>query len=100
MQVMVKFSQKTVTRIFCLKYPRVVANDNTVRIADRIFDIPPGPRRCSFACSVVDLCQLPNGAWKIYLNERLIASFPPDALPVRDLRRTPLRGDILMLQNG
>lgn len=87
-------------RIFCLKYPRVVANDNTVRIADRIFDIPPGPRGCSFARSVVDLCQLPTGAWKIYLNDRLIASFPTDAQPVRALRRTPLRGDILILQNG
>ena len=35
--------------IFCIKEPRTVARDNTVRIYGRIIDIPPGPNKRSYA---------------------------------------------------
>lgn len=35
--------------IFCIKEERVVANDNTVKVYGQIIDIPPGPKRSSYA---------------------------------------------------
>lgn len=81
-------------RICSLAYQSTVANDNTVRIAGRIIDIPPGPARCSYAKAKVDSHQLLDGSWRIYHRDRLIAQAPPaptGSLKCLEHSRTPPR---------
>jgi len=63
-------------RVFSFRYQVTVGNDNAVRIGGHVFDIPPGPSRRSYAKAKVDVCQLLNGAWRIYLADKLIATAP------------------------
>jgi hypothetical protein len=74
-------------RICSLGYQSVVGNDNTVRIGNRIIDIPPGPGRRSYAKARVDSHQLLDGSWRVYHRERVIAAAPPDPeQPLRTLK--------------
>ena len=71
-------------RICSLRYEATVGNDNAVRIGGRVFDIPPGPKRRSYAKAKVEVCQLLDGSWRIYLGDQQIAA--PPAEPVHELR--------------
>jgi transposase len=42
-------------RLFCFKYTRKVAPDNTIRFAGQVLQIPPGPDRLSYARVVVEV---------------------------------------------
>ena len=39
-----------------------------------ILDVPPGPRGRSYADRHVEVCQLLDGTWRVYLAERVIAT--------------------------
>jgi hypothetical protein len=74
-------------RICSLGYQSLVANDNTVRIGNRIIDIPPGPGGRSYAKTRVDTHQLLDRSWRVYHHERLIAQTAPDPdQPLRTLK--------------
>jgi transposase len=78
-----------VERICSFRYEATVGNDNAVRLAGMILDIPAGPRRRGYAKARVELRQLLDGRWRVYYkNELLVETIPPVVqVPLRTLRR-------------
>lgn len=73
-----------IDRICSLRYEAKVGNDNTVRLGGRVFDIPPGPSKRSYAGKRVWVHQLLDGSWRIYFKDEVIAEAP--ATEVTELR--------------
>ena len=71
-------------RLCSFRYEATVLKDNTVRLAGLVLDIPPGPRRRSYADQRVEVCQLLDGSWRVYAGTAVIATATPTAF--RDLR--------------
>jgi hypothetical protein len=61
-------------RICSFDYEATVQNDNTVRLDGVVIDIPPGPRGRSYAKAKVEVRQLLDGTWRVYLRDHLIAT--------------------------
>lgn len=78
-----------VERICSFRYEATVGNDNAVRLAGMILDIPSGPRRRGYAKARVEVRQLLDGRWRVYYkNELLVETTPPAVqVPLRTLRR-------------
>lgn len=55
-------------------YEATVLNDNTVRLGGTVIDVPPGPHKRSYARSRVEVCQLLDGSWRVYLDDDVIAT--------------------------
>lgn len=71
-------------RVCSFRYEATVLKDNTVRLAGLVFDVPPGPRRRSYADTRVEVRQLLDGSWRIYDGDHLIATAA--ATTTRELR--------------
>jgi hypothetical protein len=71
-------------RLCSFRYEATVLKDNSVRLSGLILDVPPGPRRRGYADRRVEVRQLLDGTWRVYLAERLIATAAATAH--RDLR--------------
>jgi len=67
-------------RIISFRYRSVVGKDNSVRMGGLILDLPPGPRRRSYAKAHVEVRQLLNGAWRVYYQNQVIARHPSTEL--------------------
>jgi hypothetical protein len=78
-----------VDRICSFRYQATVGNDNAVRLAGMILDIPAGPRRRGYAKARVEIRQLLDGRWRVYYkNDLLLETTPPAVqVPLRTLRR-------------
>ena len=77
-------------RVFCFKYTRVVAADNTVRWRGGSLQLLPGPDRLSYARAVVELHERLDGALAVYYQDRCLATRPaPPVAPVLRARRLP-----------
>jgi len=76
-------------RVLALSYEATVGNDNTVRFAGLVIDVPPGPRRRSYARCRVQVRQLLDGSWHVYYQDQLIATAP--ATEIAELIRTKRR---------
>ena len=63
-------------RVLSCRYTRVVARDNTVRLADRWVQIPPGPGRRSYAGCQVELRELLDGRLLVFYQTQLLAAQP------------------------
>ncbi len=76
-------------RILSQRYEATVGNDNAVRLGGMVMDIPPGPGGRSWAGTRAEVRQMLDGSWRIYHQDKLIASAPasPIAEPIRTLRR-------------
>jgi hypothetical protein len=61
-------------RLCSFRYEATVLKDNTVRLAGTVIDIPPGPRRSSYGGKRVEVRQLLDGTWRVYLGEQLLAT--------------------------
>lgn len=62
-------------RICSFRYEATVLKDNTVRLGGTVvLDIPPGPRARSYADRRVEVRQLLDGTWRVYLADRLLAT--------------------------
>jgi hypothetical protein len=62
-------------RICSFRYEATVLRDNTVRLGGSIvIDIPPGPRRGSYADKRVEVRHLLDGTWRVYWSEQRIAT--------------------------
>jgi hypothetical protein len=62
-------------RVCSFRYEATVLKDNTVRLGGSVvLDIPPGPRARSYADRRVEVRQLLDGTWHVYLADRLIAT--------------------------
>jgi transposase len=82
-----------------MHYVRVVANDNTVRIEERLVQIPPGPRRRSYAQCRVELQERLDGELLVLYEGGVIARQPRQSdLPIRARRRA--RGRELLAGPG
>lgn len=68
-------------RILSFRYQRVVALDNTVRLDGRLIQVPPGPKRRSYAGARVWVHELLDGSLGVWYQDRWIA-------------RTTARGDV------
>ena len=61
-------------RMCSFYYEATVLNDNTVHLGGVVvIDIPPGPRKRSYAKERVEVRQLLDGSWRVYLGDALIA---------------------------
>lgn len=69
-----------IDRICSFGYKAKVANDNAVRFCGLVFDIEPGPGGRSYAGCTVELRQLLDGSWRIYHNDKIIATAPSTEL--------------------
>lgn len=78
-----------VQRVVSFYQQAVVRNDNTVRIAHRLFDIAPGRSRLSYAKAHVEVRRLLDDSWRIYYKDELIAQYPPT--PVTSQPAQPIR---------
>jgi transposase InsO family protein len=78
-----------VDRICSFSYQATVGNDNTVRLAGIILDIPPGPRHRGYAKARVEVRQLLDGRWRVYFKDQLLLETTPAVVkaPLRALRR-------------
>jgi transposase len=78
-----------VDRICSFSYQSTVGNDNTVRLAGIILDIPPGPRHRGYAKARVEVRQLLDGRWRVYSKDQLLLETTPPVVqaPLRTLRR-------------
>jgi transposase len=85
-----------VERICSLRYEATVGNDNTVRLGGIVLDIPPGPRHRGYDKARVEVRQLLDGRWRVYLNnQRLLETTPPMVqAPLRTFRRKQRRTKI------
>ena len=63
--------------LFCFKYSRTVTNDNTVSLAGHKLQIPPGPRRFSYARARVELRHGLDGRLSIYHQGECLVTFEP-----------------------
>jgi transposase len=72
-------------RVLSFSYPRVVANDNTVRLDGRAFDIPPGPGRRGYAAAHVLVHEMLDGSFGVWHEDRWILRTEPED-GNRDLR--------------
>jgi transposase len=61
-------------RICSFQYEATVLPDNTVRLAGMVIDIPPGPRKRSYAGARIALHQFLDGSWRVYLGADLLAT--------------------------
>lgn len=79
-------------RICSLYTEATVLNDNTVRTQGHIFQIPPGPGGRGYAKARVEVRQLLDGTWRIYYQDRLIATHVAvTGPPQQSLRRRRYR---------
>jgi len=78
-----------VERICSFHYQATVGNDNAVRLAGMILDIPEGPNHKGYAKSRVEVRQLLDGRWRVYLKDELLLETAKPALnmPLRTVRR-------------
>jgi len=76
-------------RICSFRYEATVGNDNAVRVAPVILDIPEGPRHRGYAKQRVEVRHLLDGRWRVYLkDELLLETDKPDLkMPLRTVRR-------------
>jgi hypothetical protein len=76
-------------RICSFRYEATVGNDNAVRVAPVILDIPEGPRHRGYAKQRVEVRHLLDGRWRVYLkDELLLETDKPDLkVPLRTVRR-------------
>jgi len=98
-------------RILSFRYQRVVALDNTVRLDGRLIQVPPGPKRRSYATARVWVHEFLDGALGVWYQdrwltrtsgrgavtlrarkrERALSPRPekPHPLPLKELEQTP-----------
>ncbi len=58
---------------FCFKYQRVVANDNTVRFGEHLFDIPANRARISYARARVEVHEGFDGTLRVFYRGECLA---------------------------
>jgi transposase len=89
-----KISAKARYNLISFAYEATVANDNTVRLGGLTIDIPPGPKKRSYAKRRVLVRQHLDGAWTVWLEKTCIAKHPPTPLkePLR-IRKPHQKGD-------
>lgn len=73
-------------RLFCFKYRRKVAKDNTVIFFGNTIQIGPGPGGSSYAGCVVEVQERFNGSLYVYHHDKPLAKTEPPPLPPATIR--------------
>jgi transposase len=78
-------------RVLSFRYQRTVALNNTVRLEERLIQIPPGPKRRSYAGCRVWVHELLDGSLAVWYQDRWIArtSSRGDGAVIRARKRKP-----------
>ena len=90
--------------VFCFKYRRIVANDNTVTLGPHALQILAGPRGRSYAKARVEVHERLDGTIAVIYHGRplatqQLASSPSKPIPARDYRRVrATTGSVQMLR--
>lgn len=92
---------RDLARVLACRYQRVVARDNTVILAGRSVQIPPGPRRRSWHPARVEVRELLDGRLMvIHPHHGVIAEHPAPAAPFILESRFASRAQRTRVQNG
>jgi len=76
--------------VFCFKFTRVVANDNTISFSGHKLQIPPGPNRRSYARARVEVRQHLDASLSLHYQGQTIATFEAaNSEPLRVGKFTP-----------
>ncbi len=76
--------------VFCFKYTRTVASDNTISFSGHKLQLPPGPQRRSYARARVQVRQHLDGQLSVHYQGQQLARFQPaDDSPLRVGKFTP-----------
>lgn len=77
--------------ILSFRYQRVVAMDNTVRLDGRLIQVPPGPKRRSYAGARVWVHEFLDGSLGVWYQDRWLVRTPAgtSAAVVRARKRRP-----------
>jgi hypothetical protein len=77
------------SRVLSLRYDATIANDNAIRLSGMIIDVPPGPGGRSYASVRAEVRQMLDGSWRVYYQDKLIATAPPSevAEPIKTRNR-------------
>ena len=82
-------SRVDLQRILSLRYDATVGNDNAIRLARMVIDVPPGPGGKSYAGVRAEVRQMLDGSWRVYYQDKMIAVAPATdvAEPIRTRNR-------------
>jgi len=72
--------------LFCFKYKRCVAKDNTVTFFGRSIQIGPGPGRRSYSGCWVDVQERFDGSLHVYYQDNCLAKTTPPPIPPSVIR--------------
>jgi hypothetical protein len=74
-----------IDRLIAFRYQATIGNDNAVRLGGLIIDIPPGAHGLGYARQPVEVRQLLNGCWRVYLKDVVLVETEPSAVvePIR-----------------
>lgn len=78
--------------LFCFKYVRCVARDNTVRLADRVVQIGKGPGGRSYAGCRVEVQHRFDDSLHVYYQRECIARTDPASIPPAVIRVRSSKG--------
>jgi transposase len=88
-------------RVFCFRYARVVAADNTVRLGEQRLQLLPDPRRASYARAEVAIHEHLDGGLAVYHQGRCLAARPaPPEAPTLRARKLPRPPTIAQLPDA
>jgi transposase len=77
--------------LFCFKHTRTVTNDNTIPFNGHRLQIPPGPRRSSYAKAKVDVLQHLDGRLEVrHQGQSLVIFMSATQAPVRVEKFAPI----------
>jgi len=79
-------------RLFCFKYERRVAADNTVQFGGRVLQIPPGAARLSYTRVVVEVHERLDGSVAVVYQGQVLLVVPDFAQEPRPLRARSRHG--------
>jgi transposase len=79
-------------RLLGCRYRRVVARDHTVRLGERLVQLPPRPRHRSYAGSRVEVRELVDGRLLVLADDHVLATQPPPPGPFVLTPRRQQRG--------
>lgn len=78
--------------LFCFKYKRTVAKDNTVSLFNTILQIPPGPSGRSYSGCLVEVQQWFDGSLRVFYKGNSIARTNPPVVPPAAIRVQAING--------
>ena len=80
-----------IDRLISFRYQAIVGLDNTIRLGGHLFSVSAGPHGRGYGKQQVEVHQLLDGRWRIYLHDQLLEEKPatPVVEPIRSYQRHP-----------